>query len=127
MFQINRIMVKEKSEKIEKPTWLKMKEDELKKIIAELAKKYQPAQVGLILRDQYGIPTTRLYGKKLSHYLKEAGLETNADLTNAEKKFEKIKEHLTKNRGDKKAKHKLQKAQSRVNILRRYFKRKIKK
>ena len=109
-----------------KPIWLKTKEDELKKIIAELAKKYQPAQIGLILRDQYGISTTKLYGKKLSKYLKEAGFETNADLENAKKRFEKIKEHLKKNITDKKAKHKLQKAQSRLNILRRYFERKKK-
>ena len=112
---------------VDKPVWLKMKEDELKKIIAELAKKYQPAQIGLILRDQYGIPTTRLYGKKLCHYLKEAGLEKNADLENAKRKFEKIKEHLKQNRTDKKAKHKLQKAQSRLNVLKRYFIKKNKK
>jgi len=118
------MVVGKKSEKIKKATWLKMKEDELKKIIAELAKKYQPAQIGLILRDQYGVPTTRLYGKKLSHYLKEMGIETNAELENVKRKFERIKEHLKQNITDKKAKHKLQKSQSRLNILKRYFKKK---
>jgi small subunit ribosomal protein S15 len=105
----------------EKPAWLKLKEEDLKKIIVELAKKYQPAQIGLVLRDSYGVPRTRLYGKKLSHYLKELGIDSNPDLENAETKVEKIKEHLKSNVTDKKAKHKLQKAQSRLNILKKYF------
>jgi len=101
--------------------WLKIKEDEMKKIIAELAKKHQPAQIGLILRDQYGIPTTRLFGKKLSAYLKELGINSNPDLENAEKKLEKLKAHLKKNITDRKAKHKLQKAQSHLNRIRKYY------
>ena len=72
---------------LEKPAWLKIKEEELKKIIAELAQNHPPAKIGIILRDQYGIPTTRLYGKKLSHYLKEQGLDSKPDLINAEKRF----------------------------------------
>ena len=112
---------------IDKPAWLKIKEDEMKKIIAELAKEYsQPAQIGLLLRDQYGIPSTRIYGKKLSKYLEELGLDSNAELKNAEKKFEAIKEHLKNNITDRKAKHKLQKAQSRLNIVKKYFSRKKK-
>lgn len=109
---------------LEKPAWLKMKESDMKKIIAELAEKHQPAKLGTILRDQYGIPTTRLYGKKLKEYLKELGLETHAELENAAKKVENLKEHLKKNITDRKAKHKLQKAQSRLNILRKYFAKK---
>ena len=61
-------------EKLDKPVWVKMKEPELKKIIAELAEKHSPSKVGMILRDQYGIPTTRIFGKKLNAYLKEVGL-----------------------------------------------------
>jgi len=105
--------------KLEKPAWLKIKEDELKKIIAELAQKYQPAQIGLILRDQYGIPTTKIYSKKLKSYLKEQGIETKPELENAQKKLENLKKHLKNNITDKKAKHKLQKAQSRVQILKK--------
>jgi len=111
-------------EKLQKPAWVKMKEPELKKIIAELASKFSPSKVGIVLRDQYGIPTTKIYGKKLGEYLKELGIERKEDLENAEKKFNAIKEHLKKNITDKKAKHKLQKAQSRVNILKKYYKKK---
>jgi len=110
---------------LEKPAWLKMKETELKKIIAELAKTTdQPAKIGTILRDQYGIPTTKLYGKKLVQYLKELKIESKTELDNAKIKLDKIKNHLKKNITDRKAKHKLQKAQTRVQVLKKYFNKK---
>jgi len=111
---------------MEKPVWLKMKETELVAVIKELAENHQPAQIGLILRDQYGVPTTKLYGKKLASYLKDLGLESNAELKNAQKKVDALGEHLKENVTDKKAKHKFQKAKSRLNILKRYFARKNK-
>jgi small subunit ribosomal protein S15 len=114
-------MTKSNAQKMVKPAWLKITEPELEKIIAELAGKNSPSKVGIILRDQYGVPTTKLYGKKLSHYLKNAGVETKEDLENAGKKVEKIKEHMKINITDKKAKHKLQKAQSRLNVLKKYY------
>jgi|TARA_Y100000310_G_C20473770_1_gene711388 small subunit ribosomal protein S15 len=108
-------------EQLQKPTWVKMKEPELKKIIAELSEKYAPSQIGFILRDQYGIPTTKIFGKKLKAYMQELGIEKNEDLENAEKKVDKIKEHLKNNITDRHAKHKLQHAQSRLNITKKYF------
>ena len=111
---------------MEKPPWLKMKEDELIKIIKKLAGKNSQSKIGAILRDQYGIPTTKLYGKKLGEYLKELGLETNEEFENAIKKVERIKQHLQTNVTDKKAKHKLQKAQSRYNVLKKHYEKKKK-
>ena len=106
---------------IKKPTWVKIKEPELKKTILELSEKYAPSQIGIILRDQYGIPTTKVFGKKLKAYMQELGIERNEDLENAETKVEKIKEHLKDNITDRHAKHKLQHVQSRLNIIRKYF------
>lgn len=108
-------------EKLAKPIWLKMKEPELKKKILDLSKKYPASQIGIVLRDQYAIPTTRIYGKKLKKYLEELGINKNEELENAEKKVERIKEHLKNNVKDKKAKHKFQRAQARLNITRKYF------
>jgi len=106
---------------LEKPLWVKMKEPELKKVIAELSLKHSPSQIGLVLRDQYGIPTTRIFGKKLKEYLVELDINRNEDLENAEKKVDRLKEHLKDNITDRSAKHKLQEAQSRLNITRNYF------
>jgi len=108
-------------EQLAKPTWVKMKEPELKKTILELSQKNSPSKIGFILRDQYGIPTTKIFGKKLKAYITELKIEQNEDLENAEKKVDALKEHLKKNITDKKAKHKLQHAQSRLNITRKYF------
>jgi small subunit ribosomal protein S15 len=108
-------------EQLEKPTWVKMKEPELKTLIVELSEKYAPSQVGIILRDQYGIPTTKVFGKKLKAYYQDLGIERNEDLENADKKVTNLKEHLKNNITDRKAKHKLQKAQARLNITKKYF------
>jgi len=108
---------------IEKPVWLKISEEELKKIIAELSEKYSPAQIGLILRDQYAIPTAKVYGKKLTAYLKELGkFKKEGELENISKKVGKIEEHLKNNPQDKKTKHKMQKARSRLELSKKYFK-----
>ena len=106
---------------MEKPLWVKMSEEDLKKTIVELSEKNAPSKVGIILRDQYGIPTTRVYGKKLKAYYKELDIDRNEDLENAEKKVDGLKEHLKSNITDRNSKHKLQKAQSRLNITRKYF------
>jgi len=108
-------------QELQKPPWVKTSEKELKEIIVELAKKNAPSKIGLILRDQYGIPTTRIFGKKLKAYLEELNIHVNEDLENAEKKVDSLKEHVKTNITDRKAKHKLQKAQSRLNITRKYF------
>lgn len=107
-------------DKYQKPTWLKMSEADLKKLIAELAEKHQIANIGTILRDQYGVPTTKVYGKKLSKYMEELGIAKNQDLINVERKKDKLAEHFKKHITDKKAKHKMQKANSKVNALRKY-------
>ena len=118
--------VEKEEKKMDKPAWLKMSEKDLKRVIAELAKKYeQPAQIGLVLRDQYGVPSTKVFGKKLAEYLEEVGVKAKGvEYRNAQKKVEMIKKHLEKNVTDRRTKHKLQKAQSRVNVLKRYFAKK---
>lgn len=114
-------MTKLKETKINKPAWLKLSEEEMEKIILDLSSKYSPAQIGLILRDQYGVPTTKVYGKKLCEYLEKAGKNVKPELENAKKKFDTIKEHLESNKQDKRSKHKFQKAQSHLNAMNTYY------
>ena len=114
-------------EKMQKPSWVKLSESDLLKVIEELSKKYAPSQIGIILRDQYGVPTTKVFGKKLKVYLKELGIERNEDLENLEKKVIRMKEHLKSNLTDKKAKHMIQGAQSKFDVSRRYFEGRNKK
>ena len=88
-----------------KPVWLKYTEDEVKEIVLKIAEKnpeMTSEKIGLVLRDNYGIPSTRVYGLKVSQILKENSKYENADLKNLKNKVEKLETHLAKNKGDKK-------------------------
>jgi len=91
-----------KPDKIEKPVWLKYTEEEVKAIVLKLADKGLTAEkIGLVLRDQYGIPKVKIYNLKISKILKEKFQEpTNVNLKT---KLQKIISHYKKNKQDKKA------------------------
>jgi len=94
-----------KSKKIiNKPIWLKYTEQEIKDIILNLIKKdpeLTAEKIGLVLRDSYGIPKTKIYGLKIGKVLKQEGLYKNPDLINLTKKQDKIIKHIEKNKQDK--------------------------
>ncbi len=99
---------KKPTEKIEKPVWLKYTQDEVKAIILKLSDKGLTAEkIGLTLRDQYGIPKTKLYNLKIGKILKEKQKFEEPTALNLQKKLEKIKEHYKKNKQDKKAERSL--------------------
>ena len=61
-----------KTTQMEKPVWLKYNESEVKAIILKLADQgFTSEKIGLILRDQYGIPKTSIYNFKVGQVLKE--------------------------------------------------------
>jgi len=106
--------------KISKPVWLKYSESEVKDIILSLIKKtpeLTSEKIGLILRDSYGIPTTRIYNFKISAVLKEAGVHRSADLVNLEKKEKGLENHLSKNKKDMKTARSLITIKSRLKRL----------
>ncbi|VVB78238.1 30S ribosomal protein S15 [uncultured archaeon] len=103
-------MVKSKKseKKFEKPLWLKYTADEVKAIILKLGNKGISAEkIGLILRDQYGIPKVNLYGFKIKQVLEEKGKFEEPTTTNLKAKLNQIVEHYKKNKGDKKAERSL--------------------
>jgi len=91
---------------LKKPIWLKYTEQEVKNIILKIVEK-QPEltaeKIGLVLRDNYGIPKTKVYGFRIGDVLKEAGKYENPDLKNLTAKNENLEKHLSRNHGDKKA------------------------
>jgi ribosomal protein S15P/S13E len=104
-----------------KPVWLKLSEEELKKITEELkAKGCTNEKIGLILRDQYGIPTTAIYEKKLALV---TGLRKD-DLKNLQKRLEEVRKHYQKNKQDKIAKWKIIEVTSKINKLESYYSKK---
>lgn len=90
---------------IKKPVWLKYTEEEVREIIMKIVEKspgITTEKIGLILRDNYGIPSTRIYGFKISQILKEAKKYESPDLKNLQLKTSKLENHLKKNKQDKK-------------------------
>ncbi|MDP2926307.1 MAG: hypothetical protein Q8N99_08065 [Nanoarchaeota archaeon] len=93
-----------KSNKNEKPLWLKYSDEEVKSIIFKLANKGMTAEkIGLTLRDQYGIPKVSLYGFKIKNVLNEKGNFIEPTNKNLKEKLDIIMKHYHKNKGDKKA------------------------
>ena len=86
---------------LKKPTWLKYTKDEVKAIILKLSNKGLTSEkIGLVLRDQYGIPSVRLYGIKIKEVLGDNFQEPT--LINLEAKLQIIINHFKKNKQDKK-------------------------
>ncbi|MEM5798023.1 MAG: 30S ribosomal protein S15 [Candidatus Aenigmatarchaeota archaeon] len=104
--------------------WVKYKPDEIEQIIVKLAKQgYSTAKIGLILRDQYGIPTIRINKIKLSSILKKHGLAPTMpeDLYNLIKKAINLQAHLQKNKKDYTSKRGFEITESKIRRLAKYY------
>jgi small subunit ribosomal protein S15 len=113
------------SHKPDKPkaSWVKYKPEEIEEIAVKLAKKgYQTARIGLILRDQYGIPTVRINKTKLSTILKKHNLlpEIPEDIFNLMKKAVNLHAHLQKNKKDHTSKRGLELTESKIRRLAKF-------
>ena len=111
---------------LKKPVWLKYAETEVKEIILKLAEKDKTLtaeKIGLILRDNYGIPKTKIYGFKISQVLKEANKYESPDLKNLEKKTQKLEKHLAKNHGDKRTGRSLIITKAKLKLTKDYLAR----
>jgi len=109
------------------PPWLKLTPEEIENIIVSLARKgYMPSMIGLILRDQYGVPLVKpILGKSILQVLKEHNLEPKIpeDLYNLMKRAEKIRRHLEEHPKDKVSIRGLQLVESKIYRLIKYYKR----
>jgi len=110
------------------PKWVKYKKKEVEKLVLKLAEDGKSsAEIGLILRDTYGIPSVReITGKKITRILEENGLalELPEDLRNLMRRAVKLREHLKENKKDKSAIHGLELIESKVRRLGKYYVRK---
>ena len=115
------------------PKWVTLTPSAVTDIIVKLAKKgLAPSQIGVLLRDQHGIPQVRfITGKKILRVLKKNGIflmtgcapQIPEDLYNMIKKAVSIRKHLEKNRKDKDSKYRLILIESRIHRLTRYYRR----
>ena len=104
-----------------------MKPEDVCDHIGKLAKKgLTPSQIGVTLRDSFGIPQVKtVTGSKILRILKSSGLATflPEDMYYLIKKAVAIRKHLDKNRKDMDAKFRLILVESRIHRLARYYRR----
>ncbi|MFH1402886.1 MAG: 30S ribosomal protein S15 [Candidatus Altiarchaeota archaeon] len=107
------------------PEWVSYSSEEVKEIIVKLAKDDKtPSEIGLILRDQYGIPDVQLLtGVKLTKILKDNGLchDLPEDLRNLIKRALKVRDHIEKHGKDLHNKRGLYLIESKIRRLSKYY------
>ncbi len=85
----------------EKADWTKIKPAEIEKIIVDLARQgIAPEKIGLILRDQHGIPKAKLLGVRIGKILSKNKLSVDSENKNISVKIEGLKKHSEKNKHD---------------------------
>jgi small subunit ribosomal protein S15 len=107
------------------PEWFTRSAEEIEDLIIKLAKEGKgPSMIGLILRDQYGVPLTKsLINKTISQILEERNLKPNLpeDLLNLIKRAVILRKHLEVNKKDKNSKRGLQLTESKIYRIARYY------
>lgn len=109
------------------PSWIRYKGKEVELLIAKLVKDGKTSsQIGILLRDTYGIPNVHaLCGKSIGAILKEKKLmpEVPEDLTAMFRRYAAIRKHIENNKHDETAARGLHLAESKINRLVKYYKR----
>ncbi len=109
------------------PSWLPYKPREIEMLVVKLAKEGKTgSQIGLILRDLYGIVDVKLITKKnITRVLQEKKLRPALpeDLAALIRKRVLIQKHLEQNRKDQPARRGLKLTDSKIHALVRYYKR----
>jgi small subunit ribosomal protein S13e len=108
------------------PKRINIKSEEIIEKIEALAKKgFMPSKIGVILRDSFAIPQSRLLtGAKILRILKKKGIAPQfpEDLYCLMRKAVSIRKHIEKNSRDKDSKYRLILVESKIHRLVRYYK-----
>ena len=109
------------------PAWVRYQAKEVELLVAKVAKEGKTtSQIGLVLRDSYGVPDVRkTTGKKVAAIMKEKNLRPQIpeDLMSLIKKSVKIKKHLEGMKHDMTAVRGFELTDSKIRRLVKYYKR----
>ena len=107
-------------------SWVSYEKDEVEALVAKMAKEGTgPAKIGLILRDQYGIPDVRQFDVKIGKIVQEeTNPEVPADLHSLLSQAVSVHAHMAGNKKDKNGRHALDNIESKVRRLGKYYIRK---
>ena len=105
--------------------WVTYSPKEVEEIVMKLSRQgMQSAKIGLVLRDQYGVPSTRTAkAKPVSVILKEnkAYPDLPEDMLNLLKKAVSLRFHLQKNKKDHTSYRGLELTESKIRRLAKYY------
>ncbi len=108
-----------------KPDWVEYSNEEIEELILKLTKEgNSTSKIGIILRDQYGIPNVKMVtGDKITQILEKHDQkpEYPEDIMNLIKKAVNIRDHLKENPKDLHTKRGLQIIESQIRRLGRYY------
>ena len=114
--------------RLEKPVWVERSGKEVENDVVKLAKKgHSKSMIGTILRDSHGVPLVKVItGKRISAILEENDIESPLpeDLSNLVKKALNIRKHLEDNHKDLEGRKGLQRTESKIYRLIKYYKKK---
>lgn len=106
------------------PRWVDYDDDEVIDLVVKLRKDGQdPSQIGMTLRDQYGIPSVKqVTDMKITEILEEEGLALDLpeDLNNLVEKAESIQDHLEENQNDEEAIRQLELTEAKIRSVASY-------
>ena len=102
--------------------WLIYDKDEVQKLIEKLAKEGRTSsEIGIMLRDQYGIPDVRYFDMRIGKVAPKEGMPE--DMYNLMKKAVNLHRHMGEMRKDSKGKHGLELLESKIRRLGKYYAR----
>jgi len=114
--------------RLEKPVWVERSAEEVENLVVKLARKgYSKSLIGIILRDSYGIPLVKIVtGKSVKQILEENDIKPPLpeDLSNLVKKALNLRKHLETNHKDLESTKGLQRVESKIYRLIKYYKKK---
>jgi len=114
--------------RLEKPEWIELAPEEVESEVVRLARRgHSKSMIGTIMRDSRGVPLVKVVaGKKISQILKENEIETllPEELANLVRKALTIRKHLESNHKDLEAKKGLNRTESKIYRLIKYYKKK---
>lgn len=109
------------------PGWVKYKSKEVELLVVKYAREGKtPSQIGLYLRDEYGIPDVKLVtGRSVTKILTEKRLraEIPEDLMALIRKAVLLRKHLAENKQDQPGVRGLRLTESKILRLAKYYRR----
>jgi small subunit ribosomal protein S15 len=108
----------------EVPDWVDYGEEEVRELVVDMREQgLSTAEIGLKLRDQYGIPDVKtVTGDKITTILEENDMapEVPEDLQNLIDKAENIEDHLDENPADEHAERRLELVKAKIRRVAKY-------